>query len=69
MALEKKFRLTRSIVIKLPVRDNVHSHLRHTKRSMAVREGGREGGRGGGLSNGRFAWTKWDFCSEVKQMY
>ena len=27
------------------------------------------GGGGGGLSNGRFAWTKWDFCSEVKKMY
>ena len=27
------------------------------------------GGGGGGLSNGRFAWTKCDFCSEVKKMY
>ena len=43
-------------------RDNVHSHLRHAKRPMAVRGGG-------GLSNGRFPWTKWDFCSEVKKLY
>ena len=43
------------------VRDNVHSHLRHAKRPMAVRGGG-------GLSNGRFPWTKWDFCSEVKKL-
>ena len=49
-------------------RDNVHSHLRHAKRPMAVRGGG-GGGGGGVLSNGRFAWTKWDFCSEVKKMY
>ena len=28
---------------------------------------GRYGG-GGGLSNGRFPWTKWDFCSEVKKI-
>ena len=49
------------------VRDNVHSHLRHAKRPMAVRGGG---GGVGGLSNGRFPWTKWDFCSEVeKKMY
>ena len=26
-------------------------------------------GRGGGLSNGRFPWKKWDFCSEVKKLY
>ena len=26
------------------------------------------GGGGGGLSNGRFPWTKWDFCSEVKKL-
>ena len=45
-------------------RDNVHSHLRHAKRPMAVRGGG---GGGGGLSNGRFPWTKWDFCSEVEK--
>ena len=24
-----------------------------------------EWGRGGGVSNGRFPWTKCDFCSEV----
>ena len=42
------------------VRDNVHSHLRHAKRPMAVR---------GGLSNGCFPWTKWDFCSEDKKLY
>ena len=24
---------------------------------------------GGGLSNGRFPWTKWDFCSGVKKLY
>ena len=35
-----------------------HSHLRHTKRPMAVREGGLW--EGGGLSNGRFPWTKWE---------
>ena len=22
-----------------------------------------------GLSNGRFPWTKWDFCSEVKKLH
>ena len=50
-------------------RDNVHSHLRHAKRPMVVRGGGGGGGGGGGLSNGRFPWTKWDFCSEVKKLY
>ena len=45
----------------LNLRDNVHSHLRHANRPMAVRGGG-------GLSNGRFPWTKWDFRSEVKKL-
>ena len=43
------------------LRDNVHSHLCHAKRPMAVRGGG-------GLSNGRFPWTNWHFCSEVKKI-
>ena len=38
----------------------------HAKRPMAVRGGG---GGGGGVSNGRFPWTKWEFCSEVKKLY
>ena len=40
----------------LTLRDNIHSHLRHAKRPMAV-------GGSGGLSNGCFLWKKWDFCS------
>ena len=48
----------------LHIRDNVHSHLRHAKQSMAVIGGG--GGGGGGLSNDRFPWTKWDFVLKLK---
>ena len=43
------------------MRNNVHSHLRHAKQPMAIFGGD------GCLSNGRFLWKKWDFCSEVKK--
>ena len=43
------------------MRNNVHSHLRHTKQPMAIFGGD------GCLNNGRFLWKKWDFCSEVKK--
>ena len=33
------------------------------------RGGGGGGGLGEGLSNSRFPWTKWDFCSEVKKLH
>ena len=45
------------------IRDNVHSHLRHAKRPMAVRGGG----GGGGFE--QWPFSKWDFCSEVKKLY
>ena len=44
------------------MRNNVHSHLRHAKQPMAIFGGD------GCLSNGRFLWKKWDFCSEVKKI-
>ena len=44
------------------MRNNVHSHLHHTKQPMAIFGGD------GCLSNGRFLWKKWEFCSEVKKI-
>ena len=42
--------------------NNVHSHLHHAKQPMAIFGGD------GCLSNGRFLWKKWEFCSEVKKI-
>ena len=44
------------------MRNNVHSHLHHAKQPMAIFGGD------GCLSNGRFLWKKWEFCSEVKKI-
>ena len=49
------------------VRDNIHSHLCHAKRPMAVSlaGGGGGGGRWGFEQSGHFPRMKCDFCSEV----
>ena len=43
------------------MRNNVHSHFRQAKQPVAIFGGD------GCLSNCRFLWKKWDFCSEVKK--
>ena len=44
------------------MRNNVHSHLRHTKQPMAIFRGD------GCLNNGRFLWKKWDFVLKLKKI-
>ena len=52
--------LSGCMVFMFILRDNIHSHLHHAKQPMAV--------RGWGLSDGRFPWKKWGFCSEIKKI-